>query len=177
MLPIHSKIDRAQRLVRMLEQDAPLLAVRVEQLTPEYQQSAKNYAAKLTAQARAELEKLVQEKYFFDWNETSPHAADLAVSSFGRHSLISFRRCQASRYCSKNPPACLSFLFAGYRRIPLHFAKCVHRNQVPGVVWRDEGGDKINLLDGIDYLPFALMAGLRFSPLHLLHATKTFPGT
>ena len=76
MLPIHSKIDRAQRLVRMLEQDAALLAVRVEQLTPEYQQSAKNYAAKLTAHARAELEKLVQEIYFFDWNETSPHAAD-----------------------------------------------------------------------------------------------------
>jgi hypothetical protein len=76
MLPIHSKIDRAQRLVRMLEQDAPLLAVRVEQLTPEYQQSAKNYAARLTAHARAELEKLVQEKYFSDWNETSPQAAD-----------------------------------------------------------------------------------------------------
>jgi hypothetical protein len=76
MLPIHSKIDRAQRLLHMLEQDAPLLAVRVAELTPEYQQSAKNYAAQLTAHARAELDKLRQEKSFWDWNETSPHAAD-----------------------------------------------------------------------------------------------------
>jgi len=29
MLSIHVRIDRAQRLLRMLEQDAPLLAVRV----------------------------------------------------------------------------------------------------------------------------------------------------
>ena len=62
MLSIHARIDRVERLVRMLEEDAPLLAIRVAQLTPEYQQSAKSYAAKLTAQARAELEKLVQEK-------------------------------------------------------------------------------------------------------------------
>ena len=32
MLSIHARIDRAQRLVRMLEQDAPLLAVRVAEL-------------------------------------------------------------------------------------------------------------------------------------------------
>jgi hypothetical protein len=31
-------------------------------LTPEYQQSAKNYARELTAQARAELAKLLEEK-------------------------------------------------------------------------------------------------------------------
>jgi hypothetical protein len=62
MLSIHARIDRAQRLVRMLEQDAPLLAIRVAPLTPEYQQSAKNYAAELTAQARAELEKLLEER-------------------------------------------------------------------------------------------------------------------
>ena len=62
MLSIHARIDRAQRLVRMLEQDAPLLAIRVAPLTPEYQQSAKNYAAELTAQARAELKKLLEER-------------------------------------------------------------------------------------------------------------------
>ena len=55
MLSIHVRIDRAQRLLRMLEEDAPLLAVRVAELTPEYQHSAKNYAAQLTAHARAEL--------------------------------------------------------------------------------------------------------------------------
>ena len=76
MLPIHSRIYRVQRLVRMLEQDAPLLAARVSELTPECQQAAKNYAANLTAHARAELEKLMQEKYFWDWNDATPHAAD-----------------------------------------------------------------------------------------------------
>ena len=29
MLPVETKIDRAQRLLRMIEQDAPLLYVRV----------------------------------------------------------------------------------------------------------------------------------------------------
>jgi hypothetical protein len=75
MLSIHARIDRAQRLVRMLEQDAPLLAIRVAPLTPEYQQSAKNYAAELAAQARAELKKLLEERS--QWmTADSPHAAD-----------------------------------------------------------------------------------------------------
>jgi hypothetical protein len=76
MLSIHSKIDRTQRLLRMLEDDAPLLAVRVAALTPERQQSTKDYAARLTAHARAELEKLVEEGYFWDSNDSTPQAAD-----------------------------------------------------------------------------------------------------
>ncbi len=76
MLPIHTRIDRAERLLRMLEQDAPLLAIRVAELTPECQQSAKSYAAKLTAQARAELEKLLQEGSLWDSNDATPEAAD-----------------------------------------------------------------------------------------------------
>jgi alkylhydroperoxidase family enzyme len=76
MLSIHTRIDRAQRLVRMLEQDAPLLAVRVAELTPEQQQSAKSYAAQLTAHARAELEKLLEEGSYWDPNDTTPHPAD-----------------------------------------------------------------------------------------------------
>lgn len=76
MLSIHAKIDRAQRLVRMLEDDAPLLAVRVAHLAPEHQQSAKAYAAHLTASARAELEKLIAESSFWDSNDRSPQAAD-----------------------------------------------------------------------------------------------------
>jgi phosphoribosylaminoimidazole carboxylase (NCAIR synthetase) len=75
MLSIHARIDRAQRLVRMLEQDAPRLAIRVAPLTPEYQQSAKNYAAELAAQARTELEKLLEERS--NWVQAdSTHAAD-----------------------------------------------------------------------------------------------------
>ena len=76
MLSIHVRIDRAQRLVRMLERDVPLLAVRVAELTPEHQQSAKSYAAQLTAHARAELEKLLEEGSYWDPNDPTPHPAD-----------------------------------------------------------------------------------------------------
>jgi hypothetical protein len=76
MLSIHAKIDRTQRLLRMLEEDAPLLAVRVAQLTPERQQSAKDYAAQLTAHARAELQKLIEQGSFLDPNDPTPQAAD-----------------------------------------------------------------------------------------------------
>ena len=61
MLPIEVRIERAQRLVKMLEQDAPLLAVRVAELTPEYQQSAKSHAALVAACARTELQRLLAE--------------------------------------------------------------------------------------------------------------------
>jgi hypothetical protein len=61
MLPIEIKIERAQRLVRMLEQDVPRLAIRVSELTPEHQQSATSHAAMITACARAELQRLLDE--------------------------------------------------------------------------------------------------------------------
>ena len=76
MLPIELRIDRAQRLIRMIEEDAPLLAVRVAPLSREHQESTKSYAAKLATQARAELERLLQEKAFVEATEFSPHAAD-----------------------------------------------------------------------------------------------------
>ena len=76
MLSIHAKIDRTQRLLRMLEEDAPLLAARVAPLTAERQQSAKDYAAQLTAHARAELEKLTEEGLLWDSNDPTPQAAD-----------------------------------------------------------------------------------------------------
>ena len=76
MLSIHARIDRTQRLLRMLEEDARLLAVRVAPLTLERQQSAKDYAASLTAHARAELEKLIEEGSFWDSNDSTPQAAD-----------------------------------------------------------------------------------------------------
>jgi hypothetical protein len=76
MLSIDAKIGRAQRLVRMLEEDAPLLAIRVAQLGREHQDSAKSYAAQLTAKARAELERLILEGSFWDASDASPQAAD-----------------------------------------------------------------------------------------------------
>lgn len=76
MLPIDARITRAQRLLRMLEEDAPLLAVRVRDLTPERQQSTKEYAARLTAETRSELLKLIQQSTYWDPNDPTPHAAD-----------------------------------------------------------------------------------------------------
>ncbi len=76
MLPIHLRINRAERLVRMLEVDEPRLALRVAELTPERQQSTKSYAAELIGKARAELAALREEKSFWDWSDGSPNAAD-----------------------------------------------------------------------------------------------------
>lgn len=60
----------------MLEEDAPLLARRFAELTPERQKSAKDFAAKLKAQARAELEKLISEDSYWNSNDPTPEAAD-----------------------------------------------------------------------------------------------------
>jgi hypothetical protein len=74
MLPIELKIDRAQRLLRMIEEDAPLLAQRVAPLSHERQNSAKTYAQQLAMLTRAEINRLLQEKAFSE--EVEPHAAD-----------------------------------------------------------------------------------------------------
>lgn len=76
MLSIQTKIDRTQRLLRMLEEDAPLLAVRVAPLTAERQQTAKEYAAELRARTREELEKLIEQVSLWDSNDRTPQAAD-----------------------------------------------------------------------------------------------------
>jgi hypothetical protein len=76
MLNLDSRIDRAQRLLRMLEEDAPLLAVRVADLAPEHQQSAKNYAARLAAHARAELATMMEQRTSWDSDDIIPEPAD-----------------------------------------------------------------------------------------------------
>jgi hypothetical protein len=76
MLPIELRVARAERLVRMLEQDAPLLAVRIAPLSRERQESTKSYAAGLAAHARAELKRLLDEKSFVEAGDPSPSAAD-----------------------------------------------------------------------------------------------------
>jgi len=76
MLPIDLRVARAERLVRMLEQDAPLLAMRLAPLSRERQDSAKTYAAELVSRARAELKRLQEEKAFYEIAESGPHAAD-----------------------------------------------------------------------------------------------------
>jgi phosphoribosylaminoimidazole carboxylase (NCAIR synthetase) len=76
MLSINVRIDRAQRLVRMLEEDAPRLEIRVAPLAPEQQKSAKDHAAELMARAHAELEKLLLQHSFWDMEDSCPQAAD-----------------------------------------------------------------------------------------------------
>jgi hypothetical protein len=77
MLPIDLRVARAERLVRMIEQDAPLLAVRIAPLSRERQESTRNYAAELVARARAELKRLMDERAFTESSEPHcPQAAD-----------------------------------------------------------------------------------------------------
>ena len=76
MLPIELKIDRAQRLLRMIEQDAPLLAARVAPLSRERQESVESYARSLAALTRAEISRLLEEKVSTEVGEFAPQAAD-----------------------------------------------------------------------------------------------------
>ena len=56
------KIARVQRTLRWLQEDATLLATRVKDLSPERQTQAKRFAADMIDQARAELDRLMQER-------------------------------------------------------------------------------------------------------------------
>ena len=76
MLSIQEKIDRAQRLVRLLEDDAPLLDIRLAALAPERRQATKDFASKLTASARAELSRLMQQMPLWDAKDSTPQPAD-----------------------------------------------------------------------------------------------------
>jgi hypothetical protein len=76
MLPIDLKIDRAQRLLRMIEDDAPLLAARFAPLSAERQKSAKSYAERLAERTRAEIWELLEERNLLAIAEQTPAAAD-----------------------------------------------------------------------------------------------------
>jgi hypothetical protein len=60
--PYDMKIARVQRTLRWLEEDVPLLAMRVKDLSPERQKQAKRFAASMIDQTRAELERLMEER-------------------------------------------------------------------------------------------------------------------
>ena len=76
MLPIELRIDRAQKLLRVIEEDAPLLAVRVAPLSAERQTSVKSYAQQLAERTRAEIQELLEEKDLRGMFEQNPSAAD-----------------------------------------------------------------------------------------------------
>jgi hypothetical protein len=76
MLPIELRIDRAQRLLRMIEEDAPLLNARLAPLSREHQRAARLHAERLAQITREEIKRLLEEKDIVDAVELSPQAAD-----------------------------------------------------------------------------------------------------
>lgn len=62
MLPTAYRISRVQKTLRWFEQDIPLLNMRVKDLSAERQQSARQFAAALINQTRAELNRLLEEQ-------------------------------------------------------------------------------------------------------------------
>jgi hypothetical protein len=56
------RIARVQRTLRWFEEDIPLLNMRVKELSKERQESARQFAAALIDQTRAELARLLAER-------------------------------------------------------------------------------------------------------------------
>jgi hypothetical protein len=62
MLPSSYRVDRVQKTLRRFEEDIPLLNMRVKDLSAERQKSARQFAASLIDQTRAELHRLLEEQ-------------------------------------------------------------------------------------------------------------------
>jgi hypothetical protein len=62
MLPAAYRITRVQKTLRWFEEDIPLLNMRVKDLSAERQRSARQFAAALISQTRAELDRLMKEQ-------------------------------------------------------------------------------------------------------------------
>jgi hypothetical protein len=61
MLPNAYRITRVERTLRRFEEDIPMLNMRVKDLSAERQRSARQFAAALINQTRAELNRLLEE--------------------------------------------------------------------------------------------------------------------
>jgi hypothetical protein len=61
MLPTAYRITRVQKTLRWFEEDLPLLNMRVKDLSAEQQRSARQFAAAVVSQTRAELDRLLKE--------------------------------------------------------------------------------------------------------------------
>ena len=62
MLTNDSRITRVEKTLRWLEEDLPLLNVRVKDLSKERQESAKRFAAAVIKETRTELQRLLEER-------------------------------------------------------------------------------------------------------------------
>lgn len=56
------RIAKVQQTLRWFESDIPLLNMRVRELSKEHQESARNFAAAMIDQTRAELQRLLQQQ-------------------------------------------------------------------------------------------------------------------
>jgi hypothetical protein len=61
MLPSSYRISRVQKTLEWFEQDIPFLDMRVKDLSAERQRSARQFAAAVIKQTRAELQRLIEE--------------------------------------------------------------------------------------------------------------------
>jgi hypothetical protein len=61
MLPNNYRISQVEKTLRRFEEDIPMLNMRVKDLSAERQQSARQFAAALINQTRAELNRLREE--------------------------------------------------------------------------------------------------------------------
>ncbi len=77
MLTNDFRIAKVQRTLRWFEEDIPLLNMRVKELSNERQESARQFAAAVIEQTRAELERLLQEQPH-DGNDSSETACEPA---------------------------------------------------------------------------------------------------
>jgi len=62
MLPSTYRVARVQKTLRWFEEDIPFLNMRVKDLSAERQRSARQFAAALIQQTRAELQRLLEEQ-------------------------------------------------------------------------------------------------------------------
>ena len=62
MIPNAYRITRVERTLRRFEEDIPMLNMRVKDLSAERQRSARQFAAALISQTRAELDRLLEEQ-------------------------------------------------------------------------------------------------------------------
>ncbi len=73
MITLEERIARTQRLLRRLEEDQPYLHVRLSALGAEHRQSANAFAARVRAEAEAELQRLLAERgSAHEWNAPQP---------------------------------------------------------------------------------------------------------
>lgn len=66
------RIAKVRKTLRWFEEDIPLLNLRVKELSPERQESAKRFAAAMIEQTRAELERLLRQQPVVE-EEHDPH--------------------------------------------------------------------------------------------------------